>query len=382
MHNVTASVIIAAAGNSSRMGSDISKQLIKISGKTLIEYSLSAFSKSALVKEIIICAKPEEIDIIKEYIAIYPKISAIVPGGKTRQESVSHALKSVSDNCDIIAIHDAARPLIATEDIDNIIFMASKHGAVCPVSRVTDTVKSAADGIITNTLDRNTLFLASTPQVFNAEIYKKAFNSVSDISVFTDDSSIVESIGQKVHLYIMDKDNTKVTTLKDLDTVRNKLTDTQIRVGHGYDVHKLVPERKLVLGGVCIPHETGLLGHSDADVLIHAIMDALLGAAGLGDIGRHFPDTSEEFKDISSLILLQKVAEELNKRGFTVNNIDATVIAQAPKLSPYINEMINKISKTLEIDSSKVNIKATTEEHLGFTGEKLGISAHAVCTIF
>ena len=381
MHNISASVILAAAGNSSRMGNDISKQLIKISGMTLIEHSLIAFSNSKYVKEIIICAKADEIDTIGKYSSLYKKVSAVLPGGKTRQESVSNALNAVSDNCNIIAIHDAARPLITTEDIDKLIEKASELGAVCPVSPVTDTVKRSTDGTISETLDRNTLFLASTPQVFNMEVYKKAFYSVNDLTKFTDDCSIVETVGQKVHLYIMEKDNTKVTTMKDLDTVKSKLSPISVRIGHGYDVHKLVPERKLVLGGVCIPHETGLLGHSDADVLVHAIMDALLGAIGLGDIGRMFPDTSDEFKDISSLVLLERVANELETRGYTVNNIDATVIAQAPKLSPYITEMVNNIANVLNIDSSKINIKATTEEHLGFTGEKLGISAHAVCTV-
>ncbi|MBR6633691.1 MAG: 2-C-methyl-D-erythritol 2,4-cyclodiphosphate synthase [Clostridia bacterium] len=179
----------------------------------------------------------------------------------------------------------------------------------------------------------------------------------------------------------MENDNTKITTQKDLQEVKSKLVAPVIRVGHGYDVHRLVENRKLILGGVEIPHSTGLLGHSDADVLLHAIMDALLGAAGMGDIGRHFPDTSSEFKDISSLVLLESVGKKLEEKGFYVTNIDATVIAQAPKLAPYICEMVKNIASTLKIDGSLVNVKATTEEHLGFTGEKLGISAHCVCTI-
>lgn len=375
------SVIIAAAGSSSRMCSNVSKQLIDISGKSVIEYSLSAFSRSTQVDEIIITAKSDEIDVINRYKERYPKLVAVVPGGKVRQESVSNALDALNEKSEVVAIHDAARPLISTRDIDAIIEETIIHGAVCPVSKVVDTVKQAENNIITNTLDRNALFLASTPQTFKTEIYKKAVASIDDMSKYTDDCSIVEAIGQKVHLYIMENDNTKITTQKDLQEVKSKLVAPVIRVGHGYDVHRLVENRKLILGGVEIPHSTGLLGHSDADVLLHAIMDALLGAAGMGDIGRHFPDTSSEFKDISSLVLLESVGKKLEEKGFYVTNIDATVIAQAPKLAPYICEMVKNIASTLKIDDSLVNVKATTEEHLGFTGEKLGISAHCVCTI-
>ncbi len=157
---------------------------------------------------------------------------------------------------------------------------------------------------------------------------------------------------------------------------------SNFRIGHGYDVHRLVPGRKLIIGGVCIPHETGLDGHSDADVLLHAVCDALLGAAALRDIGFHFPDNDGKYKDISSLILLQSVNKLLKDKGFSVSNIDATVIAQKPKLAPYIPEMIKNIAETLGIDTEQVNIKATTEEGLGFTGKKEGIAAHAVVLIY
>lgn len=154
-----------------------------------------------------------------------------------------------------------------------------------------------------------------------------------------------------------------------------------MRIGHGYDVHKLVEGRKLILGGVDIPHEKGLDGHSDADVLVHAIMDSLIGAMGLGDIGLHFPDTDAQFKNIDSLILAEKTAELLAKEGYIIENIDATLVLQAPKVRPYIDQMRKNIAKVYSVDVSKINVKATTEEHLGFTGEKKGIAAHAVCLI-
>lgn len=372
------SVIIAAAGQSSRMGSDISKQLLEISGKTVLEYSLDAFSKSEYVKEIIVSSKKEEVETVSSLCDKYKKVKCVVEGGRIRQESVYKAMMQVSAESQIVAIHDAARPLISTEEIDNIILCANEHGAVCPVSKIADTVKKVSDNVITETLDRSVLFLASTPQTFKTEIYREALTKIKDGQIFTDDCSIVENNGVKVHTYVMEKDNTKITTISDLIGVSHKLEKNCLRVGHGYDVHRLVSDRALIIGGVNIPHETGLLGHSDADVLVHAIMDAILGGAGLGDIGRHFPDTDKEFLGISSIELLKRVKSLISKEGYSIENIDATIIAQAPKLSPHIPEMISNIAIALDVSPSQVNVKATTEEHLGFTGEKLGISAHSV----
>lgn len=375
------SVIIAAAGQSSRMGSDISKQLLKISGKTVLEYSLDAFSKSEHVKEIIVSSKADEVEIVNLLCKKYSKFKCVVEGGSIRQESVKKAIAMISDDSQIVAIHDAARPLISTNEINEIISCADKYGAVCPVSKVADTVKKVSNNVITETLDRSVLFLASTPQTFKTSIYKDALKNIKDGQIFTDDCSIVENYGKKVYTYVMEKDNTKITTVADLDAISHKLENHCMRVGHGYDVHRLVNERDLILGGVKIPHDTGLLGHSDADVLVHAIMDAILGAASLGDIGKHFPDNDNEFAGISSIVLLERVKRLICDNGFKIQNIDATVIAQAPKLSPYIPQMRVNIAKALEIDVTQVNIKATTEEGLGFTGEKIGISAHSVALL-
>ncbi len=375
------SVIIAAAGSSTRMGSDVSKQLIKISGKTVLEYSIEAFSAVDEVNEIIISTKLEEKELVESLTKKYKKVKKVTVGGKIRQESVKNAIGFLSPESDIVAIHDAARPLISKEDIKGIIEATVEHGAVCPVSRVADTVKEVEDGIIKRTLDRDRLFLASTPQTFKTDLYRMSLSKIEDGQIFTDDCAIAENAGFKVFTYIMKNDNLKITTTKDLDTVMKKLPAINVRTGHGYDVHKLVPDRALILGGVNIPHTTGLLGHSDADVLVHAIMDALLGAAAKGDIGKLFPDTAKEFEGISSIELLKRVKSVLEGDGYSVGNIDATIVAQAPKLSPFIPEMVKNISETLEIDVSQINVKATTEEHLGFTGEKLGISAHAVAII-
>ena len=378
------SVIIAAAGNSSRMGKNVSKQLLDISNNKVIEFSLKAFSNSEYVKEIVISTKKEEVEIISQLKKTYPKLTSIVEGGKVRQESVKKALNVLNKNSEFVAIHDAARPLITTEDIDKIIKLALSCGAVCPVSKVVDTVKIAEDGTITDTINRDTVFLASTPQVFKTDLYKQCVSSLKDTDTFTDDCSLVEKFGYKVKTYVMERDNTKITTPKDFKKVKNALENStpSIRIGHGYDVHRLATDRDLILGGVKIPHSVGLLGHSDADVLTHAIIDSLLGAASLGDIGKHFPDSDEKYKGISSMKLLFHVKNLLDEHGYKVSNLDATIIAQEPKLSPFIKEMTKNIINVLGVEENQVNVKATTEEKLGFTGEKLGISAHCVSMIY
>ena len=192
-------------------------------------------------------------------------------------------------------------------------------------------------------------------------------------------------LGEKIFCVDTGRQNIKITTVDDLEyaeyLIKKRNGVNEMRIGHGYDVHRLDTGRRLILGGVDIPHNRGLVGHSDADVLVHAIMDALLGACGLGDIGKHFPDSSDEYKDISSLVLLKRVGELLKEKGFFVVNIDATVVIQQPKIAPYINIMIANISNILGIDQGRVNIKATTEEHLGFTGHGEGACAHAVAMV-
>jgi 2-C-methyl-D-erythritol 2,4-cyclodiphosphate synthase/2-C-methyl-D-erythritol 4-phosphate cytidylyltransferase len=383
------SVIIAAAGSSRRMSITKSKQLYKVNFKPILEYSLIAFSNSSFVDEIIIATKEEDLEDIRNISLSYPKVSHIVLGGKERFDSVSAAFDKVSENSDIVAIHDAARPLIDTELIDEIIEKTVLYGAVCPVGVISETVKKSSDAeIISATLDRNTLYGAQTPQTFKKDIYKKALDYAKDTScAFTDDASIVERSGTPVHMYVNKKPNIKLTYETDLDIIKHYLEKNTsvggvMRVGHGYDVHKLVENRDLILGGVKIDYTLGLLGHSDADVLVHAIMDALIGAMALGDIGKHFPDTDDKYKGISSILLLKEVKALMLEKGYTLSNIDATVIAHKPKLLPFIEQMIDNIAKALECDKDCINIKATTEEGLGFTGDLSGISAHAVAMLY
>ena len=263
---------------------------------------------------------------------------------------------------------------------------AIAYGAASAVSSVHSTVKRIGDdGLISETVPRNELYFAQTPQVFSTDIYKKAINCNEKCENITDDNMLVELIGEKIYPVDIGSYNIKITTSDDISyaeyLIERERNMYETRVGHGYDVHRFCDGRDLILGGVNIPYEKGLLGHSDADVLLHAIMDALLGACALGDIGRLFPDSDDSYLGISSLELLCRVEKLIRKNGFEVINIDATVIMERPKLAPYVEEMIHNISNTLKIELSRINIKATTEEKLGFTGSGDGASAHAVAML-
>ena len=256
-------------------------------------------------------------------------------------------------------------------------------GAAAPAVAVKDTIKIANDGAVVQTPDRAALFAVQTPQCFCRNLYWKALEAVQGekVHLVTDDCSLFELTGRPVHLTQGDYANLKITTKEDLPAAAQNKGENTMRIGHGYDVHRLVEGRKLIMGGVTIPYEKGLLGHSDADVLLHAVSDALLGAAALGDIGKHFPDTDPRYEGADSLMLLREVGRLLDETGYTVGNIDATVLCQAPKLAPHIPAMRQNIANALGLALDDVSVKATTEEHLGFTGEGLGIAAHAVALI-
>ncbi len=377
--------IILAAGSGSRMGADTTKQKMNICGKSILWHSVKAFSDCLHVNSIVIVSRSDEIDWARAELSEFSKIEAVVAGGNTRAESARLGFAAVSNKSGFVAVHDGARCLIRPRDIDAVINAAFIHGAATAADSVTDTLKYSDDGFIKNTVSRSNLFSAQTPQVFKAELYGQALAASEADDGVTDDNMMMEKIGINVAVVITGKHNIKITTGDDLDYAEYILSGggrmTEIRTGHGYDVHRFAEGRRLILGGVDIPYEKGLLGHSDADVLVHAIMDSLLGACGLGDIGRHFPDSSREFKDISSLVLLARVKELVNNNGFEIVNIDATLVMQKPKIAEYIDKMTNNVAEILKIDRGRINIKATTEEHLGFTGRMEGVSAHSVANV-
>ena len=380
--------ILVAAGNSSRMGMGMSKQFLLLGGKPVIVHTLLAFERAASISSIVVVCRPEDqvaVRCLADQHAI-GKLCAVVAGGATRQRSVAAGLAAVPKETEYLAIHDGARPLIRPEEIDATVQDARTYGAAALCTLVKDTIKMQnTDGFVCSTPDRSSLRAVQTPQVFERGLY-----GTGDASCSARRRGLYgrlptgEHLGKMVHLVTGGYTNIKITTPEDLpaaEALLKKERGDPMRIGHGYDVHRLVPGRKLVLGGVEIPYDKGLLGHSDADVLTHAVMDALLGAAALGDIGTWFPDTDPAYSGADSLALLRQVVHILQKHGCRIVNIDATVLAQEPKLKPYIEMMRSRLAEASGMELGQVSVKATTEEGLGFTGEKQGIAAHAVCLL-
>lgn len=379
------SVIIVAAGKSSRM-KGTNKQLLMLDNDPVIIHSVKAFDKVHRVKEIIVVTSDDMESTIKNMLdnANLLKPYKITLGGDTRQQSVIKGFNLVSHECDYIAVHDGARPFISEECINSVFDDAIKFKASTCGVKCKDTIKIVKNKQIVSTPERDTLFITQTPQAFEKQLYQEGIqNAVNNNLDFTDDCQLIEAIGSKVFMSKGEYDNIKITTPEDIKTAKSiiKGCNNIMKIGHGYDVHRLVSERKLILGGVNIPYVKGLYGHSDADVLVHAIMDSLLGALALGDIGKHFPDNDDNFKNADSIKLLQKVCSIITDHGYKIGNIDSTICAQSPKLAPFIEKMRNNIAKACNTDIRNISVKATTEEHLGFTGEGLGISATAVCLI-
>jgi len=379
--------VILAAGSGSRMGGEITKQRIQIGGESILRHTVRAFELAEEIDSIVIVSRADEIAWAKEELNNdFSKVKTVITGGKSRAESAYLGFSAVDSHTDFVAIHDGARCLVTPDMINAVVRTAYETSAASAASKMTDTLKKVGeDGYVTNTLSRDGIYSAQTPQVFSYELYDRATCGIDLSEIMTDDNMLVERIGGRVYAVETGRENIKITTPDDIGyaeyILERRRAVGEIRIGHGYDVHRLVEGRKLILAGVEIPHSLGLLGHSDADVLTHAVMDALLGAAGLGDIGRHFPDTDGQYKDISSLTLLEKVADILDNEGYSVENIDVTLVMQKPKVAPYIDSMISNISNILHINHGRVNIKATTEEKLGFTGREEGASCHAVALI-
>jgi len=387
--------VIVAAGRGSRMGLDRNKVLYPLCGEPIVVRTIRAFEESGLFDGgIVVVTGENDMDEMRAMLDnAGVAVRAVVRGGADRQESVFCGIRACDDNADIIAIHDGARPLVTREVIARTIESAKAFGSGVAAVMLKDTIKRVDDaGCVVDTPIRDTLRAVQTPQTFDAKLIREAheeFKNGRDGLRATDDAMLAEWMGHTVHLTDGDVENIKLTTPEDMLLAQQVLIRRRqakeekkmMRIGHGYDVHRLVEGRKLILCGVEIPHTVGLLGHSDADVAYHALTDALLGAAAMGDIGRHFPDTDPQYKGADSGRLLDHVMELIWAKGYTVGNVDVTIIAQKPKLKDYIETMRENISEHLKIDLDCVNVKATTTEKLGFEGEMLGISTHAVACI-
>ena len=379
-------VIIAAAGSGKRMGGGIPKQYLSIGSMPILIKTVKAFETNAFIDTILVVTNVEYMNFFKDELTRFGIENIdVVAGGDQRQDSVYNGLKAMPKDTDYVIIHDGARPFVSKTIIADTLDAVLEKKAVVTAVPVKDTItlqvlskkkpfaheKSFA-GL--EYFDRNSILAVQTPQAFEKKLIMKAYKlAYKDGFYGTDEGMLVERLGHPVHIVNGAYLNIKITTKEDLPM--------ENRIGSGYDVHRLTAGRKLILGGINIPFEKGLLGHSDADVLVHAIMDALLGAAALGDIGKHFPEDKVEFKDISSMVLLKRVHQILLSEGYNISNIDATIICQQPKISPYIGDMITNIGEVLGIAENRISIKATTTEKLGFTGREEGIAVEAVCLL-
>lgn len=370
--------IVLAAGNSVRMGEN--KMFMRIGGKYVLERTLEALQQSGCFEQIIIACRKEDVDTIKSISLCVLTIPFIlVEGGSERQFSVENALCAARD-AEIVAVHDGARCFASPDLVRECVKKAAETGAAAAGVRTRDTIKTLSSGMITGTLDRENLVNIQTPQVFRYNLLKDAHDKArAEGFVGTDECVLLERMGVPVSFVEASWHNIKITTPEDI-LYGKLISGEQVRTGHGYDAHRFSEKRPLVIGGVSIPHTHGLLGHSDADVLIHAIIDALLGAAAAGDIGTHFPCT-DEYAGISSLLLLERTRAIVADKGFSILNIDATVVIERPKLSEYIEQMRTNIASALQADKTAVSIKATTTEGMGFEGTGEGASAHAVATV-
>ncbi|WP_028781690.1 bifunctional 2-C-methyl-D-erythritol 4-phosphate cytidylyltransferase/2-C-methyl-D-erythritol 2,4-cyclodiphosphate synthase [Thalassobacillus devorans] len=385
MINYTA--IVLAAGQGKRMKAGRNKQFLLLKEKPLIIHTLSVFDTDEWCKEIILVINKNERESMQSLIRSYPFHTTIrfVEGGKERQDSVYEGLQYVSDKGIPVLIHDGARPFVEHLHLHELAEMTRQHEAALLAVPVTDTIKQR-DGNKLKTLERDSLWAAQTPQSFSYPLILEAHEQAKATGYYgTDDASLVERMGRDVAVVQGSYDNMKLTTPEDKVKAQSQLSkynqtgdEGMFRIGQGFDVHQLAEGRKCIIGGVEIPHEKGLLGHSDADVLLHTVADACLGAIGEGDIGKHFPDTDEAFKDADSSELLQQVWGFVQDKGYRLGNLDCTVIAQAPKMAPYIYEIRENIAALLSTDITRINVKATTTEKLGFPGRGEGIAAQAV----
>ncbi|HWQ58465.1 MAG TPA: 2-C-methyl-D-erythritol 2,4-cyclodiphosphate synthase [Clostridia bacterium] len=368
-------VVLLAGGSSARMGRN--KLTMPVSGKTPLARSLEAILNVENRPERVVIAVAECcMEEALRLSGVHPDVF-VVPGGGTRGESALNALRALGEAKGVVAIHDAARCLASGEVIDAAVESARAYGCGVAAIPVRDTLRDE----VGRSVPRDGLYAIQTPQAFDLEKILAAYEKAeAEGRAYTDDLGVWLAAGHEAHYAKGDLMNQKLTYPEDVEFF-SRAARGDTRVGEGWDTHRLVENRKLVLGGVDIPFEKGLLGHSDADALAHAVVDALLGAAAMGDIGRHFPDTDGQYKDIRSMELLARAAKLVYGAGYSMGNIDATVVAQRPRLAPYIDEMRENLAHALGCDASKISVKAKTAEGLNAEGEGLCISARAVCLI-
>jgi 2-C-methyl-D-erythritol 4-phosphate cytidylyltransferase/2-C-methyl-D-erythritol 2,4-cyclodiphosphate synthase len=377
--------IIAAGGTGSRLGADMPKQFLDLGGRPILEHSVRALADHPRVSELIVALPLESADPPPSWLAACAKVR-VVAGGTRRQDSVANAFDTITRS-EVVLIHDAARPFVSAELISRSIDAALAHGAAIAATPVTDTVKVVQPGengpVIHGTIARESVYLAQTPQAFKRHVLAEAIALGRSGVHATDEAALAEQAGHAVHVVEGDPRNIKITTAADLKGARDRMepATTMSRAGTGYDLHRLVEGRRLIIGGVDIPFEKGALGHSDADVACHAATDAVLGAACLGDIGRHFPDSDPRWKGASSIELLRQAAALVRGAGHAIVNVDVVVVLERPKIAPHVNAIREGLAGALGIPVECVSVKGKTNEGVDAVGRGEAIAAYAVALI-
>ena len=370
-------LIVLAAGDGKRLKSKTPKPFNKVNNKTLLEYSLDAFKNFPEIKKTVIVYNKKN----KQYLnKLKLKNSLKIIGGKTRQQSTFNALKKIKKmNCNKVLIHDSARPNPSIKLIKRIIYSLKKNDAVMPVIKINDATKISKKNIVIGNLNRDNLKLAQTPQGFTFEkLYQKHYENINE--AFDDDSALFIKDNEKIFTVNGDKNNLKITDEGDLNNFK-AIKKGKIYYGLGFDIHKLVKGKKLYLGGINIPFPLGLKGHSDGDPVLHALIDSLLGACRLGDIGKLFSDKNKKYRNIRSTKLLKNVIGLIKSKNFSINNIDINIIAEKPKIKKYAKKISNVISKICKIETNQINIKGKTTEKLGIIGKEKAIASEVITSV-
>ncbi|MBI4050962.1 MAG: 2-C-methyl-D-erythritol 4-phosphate cytidylyltransferase [Elusimicrobia bacterium] len=379
-----AAAVIVAAGQGKRMGKP--KQFLPIAGRPMVHWSVEAFLKLPQIQEVVVVLSPEH---LKEHRKDWKdKRVRLVEGGRTRLDSVRRGVAVLSAEPEVVAVHDGARPLVTSRVVEKCMKAAKDFGAAVPAVPVSDTLKEVSKTLLVrNTPNRSRFWSAQTPQCYRGQVLFSALKKFSKIVDASDESQIVEKYGVKVRVVPSTHENIKVTTPEDLVIAqafleyRDPKLSQLSKVGFGYDIHRLVEGRPLLLGGMAVPHSKGLLGHSDGDVVLHAVGDALLGALGEGEIGQYFPSSDERFRGISSRKIMDKVLGIVQDRKTRVLHLDISVLAEEPKLSPLYPEIKKSVAHILGISAEQVNVKAKTQEGLGEIGHGNAIACYAIATL-
>jgi 2-C-methyl-D-erythritol 4-phosphate cytidylyltransferase / 2-C-methyl-D-erythritol 2,4-cyclodiphosphate synthase len=379
--------IVAAGGRGTRLGAGVPKQLLTIGGETMLGRSIRLLARHPRIDEIVVVLPADLLHERPGDDLACGKPMTVVAGGPRRQDSVKHGFDAVRGRADIVVIHDAARPFASADLVSRTIDAAVESGAALAALAASDTVKLAAEGgagdlVVERTVPRERVYLAQTPQAFRTSVLSAAIDAGADGAEATDEAALAEAAGFPVRIVQGEPANVKITTMTDLKAAEavagGAACGGTMRVGTGYDLHRLIEGRPLILGGVTVPSERGLAGHSDADVLAHAITDAVLGAVARGDIGRHFPDTDPRWEGASSMAMLAHAVTLARDAGFDLVNVDAVVIAERPKLAPHLDAIRASLAGVLGLETARVSVKGKTNEGVDAIGRGEAMAVQAV----